>query len=131
MKKITNTVALSAVIAALSAMSTPIHAEYSNSEILEKLENMRASVEKKSSATRQPTEKQKENELLRVHIMEIMEDGILRNIADIRDALGLPETTTPQRISGLVKPLVTNGQLVSKVIKRKTFYGIPSAVDGE
>lgn len=131
MKKITNTVALSAVIAALSAMSTPIHAEYSNSEILEKLENMRASVEKKSSATRQPTEKQKENELLRVHIMEIMEDGILRNIADIRDALGLPETTTPQRISGLVKPLVTNGQLVSKVIKRKTFYGIPSTVDGE
>lgn len=125
MKKLTNATALTTILNAMEKMEIPISSEYSNSEIMEKLIAIREGFIKKSSATRKPSAKQIENNDLRIKIMEVMSDGVLRNTSDIRDAMGFPTETTPQRIAGLIKPLVENGLLVAKEIKRKRFYSIP------
>lgn len=125
MKKITNVSALEAVISLVLDAPHNVMPEFSNEELVEKLQTMQATFAKKNSTARKPSAQQVENDRLRAQIMELMADGILRNTSDIRDGLGLPNETTPQRISGLLKPLVADGQLVSQEIKRKKFYSIP------
>lgn len=131
MKKITNAIALTAIIEAMENMETPIHSEFSNSEIMEKLIAMRECIQRKSSAPRKPSAKQAENDLIRKQIMDVMADGVWRDISTIRDNAGMPIETTPQRVSGLLKPLIADGLLISKEIKRKKFYAIPESADAE
>lgn len=131
MKKITNISVLEAMISLVMDSPRNVMQDFSNDEVVEKLQTMQASFKKKSVGSRKPSSAQVENERLRNAIMEMMADGILRNTADIRDELHLPVETTPQRISGLLKPLVADGRLISKEIKKKKFYGIPDAVESE
>lgn len=125
MKKITNANALNAAITALSTLSAPISQEFTNKEILEKLLTMLESTQRKNSGERKPTSAQIENDRIRNEILQKMADGVLRTTSDVRDLMGMAVETTPQRIAGLLRPLVDEGKLVKHTIKRKVYYSIP------
>ena len=89
--------------------------------VIERLTELSTSLQKKNSGVRKKTAAQEQNDLLRDSIVQILSDGVMRNISDLRDALGLPSDTTPQRITGLLRPLVEDGVVKSVEIKRKRF----------
>lgn len=131
MKKITNVSALEAVINMVMESSCNVMQDFSNDELIEKLQTMQTTFTKKNTSSRKPTAQQVENDRLRGEIMNLMQDGVVRNSADIRDGIGLPVETTPQRIAGLIKPLVVSHQLITHEIKRKRFYSIPGVEPAE
>lgn len=125
MKKLTNVATLEAMINLVVNASTNVMDEFTNDEVIEKLTAMQNAFTKKNSGNRKPSSAQAENDRIRSQLMEAMADGVLRTTSDIRDSLSLPVETTPQRIAGLVRPLVDEGKLVKHTIKRKVYYSIP------
>lgn len=99
--------------------------------VIERLNELGVSLQKKNSGVRKKTPAQEQNDLLRDSIVQILSDGVMRNISDIRDALGLPSDTTPQRITGLLRPLVEDGVVKSVEIKRKRFYTLAEISDSQ
>lgn len=121
-KKITNVSALSAVISMVQDSPAQVMSDFTNEQLIEKLDAMRLSFKKKSGAIRKPTAQQKANEDLRIKIVEILSDGVLRDTSGIRCALGLPSDTTPQKITGIMRPAMLDGTIVGKTVKGKKFY---------
>ena len=97
--------------------------------VIERLTELSTSLQKKNSGVRKKTAAQEQNDLLRDSIVQILSDGVMRNISDLRDALGLPSDTTPQRITGLLRPLVEDGVVKSVEIKRKRCYTLAEISD--
>lgn len=99
--------------------------------VLERMSDLRESLVKKNAGERKETPLQKENNDLREKVLEILADGVMRNTDDLKVALGLPVETTPQRVAGILRPLVASGAVESKEIKRKRFYFISAEADAE
>lgn len=95
--------------------------------VLDRLAKLRTSLVKKNSGTRKKTPLQEQNEQLREQVIEILSDGIMRNVADLKEALNLPVETTPQRVAGILRPMIEDGTIISKEIKRKRFYTLSAA----
>lgn len=126
MKKITNVAVLGAVAALVADTSTPIMEGFSNAEVLDKLSAMADAFQKKNGH-RKPSAATLENENLRNQIIDLLSDGVMRNNADIKTALGLPEDTTPQKISGIMRPALLDGTIAAKTVKGKKFYFLAHA----
>lgn len=96
--KMTRTAALTYV---LSTFDLP-------ADVKEKLEGMKASLEKKTdSATRKPTKTQQENEPIKAAIVEALKDKHLR-AQEVANMCGL---TSAQKASALLKQLVDEGKV--------------------
>ena len=115
MTKLTNVKAIEFVIA--NCTDLPV-------EVVEKLEKMKASFEKKASGERKPTATQKANEGLKTAILNHMEPNVLYSIGQL--AKEVPELVeigaTGQKVSALVKQLKDAGLVKRVEEKRKAFF---------
>lgn len=128
MKKLTNVSVLTAIRSMIEGAPAPVMDDFTNEEVLAKMDAMILSFKKKGAhSTHKKTATQEQNEVLRGQIIDILSDGVLRSTADLRIALGLPEDTTPQKITGIIRPAVETGTISSKTVKGKKFYFLADA----
>ena len=114
MEKMTNSKALAIAIETLEGSVS--------AEVLEKLSNIKASIDKKNSAERKPTATQTENVGLKNAIVEGMEVGKAYTISDLMKSVPALADLTNQRVSALVRQLKDEGKVTREEIKRKAYF---------
>ena len=114
MEKMTNSKALAIAIKTLDGQVS--------AEVIEKLGNIKASIDKKNSAERKPTATQTENVGLKSAIVEGMESGKAYTISDLMKAIPELADLTNQRVSALVRQLKDEGLVSREEIKRKAYF---------
>lgn len=78
---------------------------------------------RKNGTDKKPSAKQVENDALRQEILAVMEPGKQYTLSELAEAIPALNGAAPQKMSGLVKPLV--GVTVAKTIdKRKTYFSL-------
>lgn len=77
---------------------------------------------KNASGERKPTATQKENEVIKGAILDVLADGEARTVTDILK--GLDGDFTNQKISALVRQLIADGKVEKTVDKRKSYFKI-------
>lgn len=93
-------------------------------EAKERLEALKASIEKRNSADRKPTKAQVANEGLKDAILEVLADGKARTITEISADVEALAEASPQKVSALLTQLKKAGLVVREEIKRKAYFGI-------
>jgi len=73
-----------------------------------------------SGANRKPTATQKENEVIKTNILEVLADGKQRTVTEIVKVL--EGDYTNQKISALVRQLIADGKVEKVVDKRKSYF---------
>ncbi|MDO4966779.1 MAG: hypothetical protein Q4E51_08750 [Lachnospiraceae bacterium] len=91
-------------------------------EVRQKLEALKASIEKKNSAERKPTATQTANEGFKVAILEGMEVGKQYTITDLMKSIGAIADLSNQRVSAIVRQMVESGDVAREEIKRKAYF---------
>lgn len=115
MEKMTNSKALAFVIANCEVPA----------DVKEKLEKMKAQVDKKNGAERKPTATQKENVGYKSAILEYLatcKEG--QTIGDIIKGCAEVSDLTNQRVSAIVRQLKDEGSVVREEIKRKAYFSL-------
>ena len=120
MKKLTNVLALEMVLGMAEVQA--------NTELVAKLETMKAQFEKKNSSKSgetKPTKTQQENEVLKGYIMEVLTlNKTPMTIAQIQaEDIELKDLTN-QKMSALLKQLVDTDQVVKTKDKKATLFGL-------
>jgi predicted transcriptional regulator len=115
MTKMTNVKALDFVLTNCSDLP---------SEVVDKLNAMKASFEKKSSAERKPTATQQENMGHKADILAFLADGEKRTITDLMKGVPSLADLSNQRVSAIVRQLVTSGEVVRTEDKRKAYFSL-------
>ena len=120
MKKLTNVLALEMVLGMAEVQA--------NTELVAKLETMKAQFEKKNSSKsdeKKPTKTQQENEVLKGYIMEVLTlNKTPMTIAQIQaEDIELKDLTN-QKMSALLKQLVDTDQVVKTKDKKATLFGL-------
>lgn len=111
MTKMTKKIALEIAIEAIGD---------ANTEAVEKLQSMKAQLEKKATGERKPTATQKENVKIKADFAEFLADGTLRTATQIGDAFGLSN----QKASALLRQMIDEGTVVKVVDKRASYFKI-------
>ena len=110
MKKLTNVLALEMVLAMAEVQANP--------ELVEKLETMKASFEKKASRAvngeKKPTKAQLENIELAQQLKELLTTDFQAQ-KDLQAQLGVE---TSQKMTAIVKVLVNEGVAIKETVKR-------------
>lgn len=114
MEKMTNSKALAFVLANATLPT----------DVREKIENIKASIDKKNSAERKPTATQTENVGFKEAIVNGMEVGKDYTIGDLMKCIPAISDLTNQRVSAIVRQLKEDGVLVRKEIKRKAYFSL-------
>lgn len=117
MTKMTNAIALATAIEVLSA-------DTQYAEVVEKLEKMKAQVEKKNSADRKPTATQTENVGLKDAMLLFMEVGKQYTVTDVMKGCGELEGLSNQKVSALMKQLLDSGKVTKDIVKRKSYFSL-------
>ena len=93
----------------------------SDSEVREKLEALKASIEKRNSGVRKPTKTQRENESLKEQMVEFLADGEAFTASAVAEQFGISN----QKASALLNALVAD-KAVAKFVgeKRRTFFKV-------
>lgn len=112
MEKITNVKALSYI---LTNCELP-------EEVKAKVEAMKASYEKKASAERKPTATQTENANFKAEILSFLADGNKYTITDLMKGIPSIADLSNQRVSAIVRQLVTSGEIMRVEEKRKAYF---------
>lgn len=112
MEKMTNSKALAYVLANCEVPT----------DVKEKLENIKASIDKKNSAERKPTATQTENAGFKTAILDGMESGKAYTIGDLMKAIPEISDLTNQRVSAIVRQLKDDGLVIREEIKRKAYF---------
>ena len=91
-------------------------------EVAEKLNNMIASLKKKSE-NRKPTKTQKENEVLKEKVLEVMttEPKTISEIMALDEELN---ALSNQKVTSLVRALKEDGKVVKSTDKKKALYAL-------
>lgn len=79
----------------------------------------------KKSASKKPSKKNEENEVLKTKIVEVL--GTFENGATVSEILGASEDfsgMSNQKISALVRQLVLNGTVVKTTDKKKSIFSV-------
>lgn len=133
MMKVTKKVALEVAINAIAnAAIKEYHyagseETFSAEEVTAKLMGMMEQLEAKSNAPKKPTKAQEENEVIKAHILELLEDGASMTISEMMDASETLGNMSNQRVAALVTQL-KNAELVVRTIeKRKAYFSLPAA----
>ena len=128
MKKLTKKVALSVAIANLT--NTPVECEFSNDEIVAKLNEMIENLDKKVGGEKKPTEQQIANVGYKADILAYLAGHEPQTATDILK--GVPafanSNMTNQRVSALLRQLIMDGKVKKDIVKGKAMF---SAVEGE
>ena len=110
MTKLTYAVALDVAINAVA-----------DEAVKEKLVALKAQIEKKNSAERKPTAKQKENAGYKTAILAVL-DATPRTITDIVGLVPELAELSNQRVSAMLTALVKDGEVVRSEYKRKAYF---------
>ena len=117
MEKMTNSKALAIAIETLG--------ETVSAEVIEKLTNIKASIDKKNSAERKPTATQTENVGFKSAIVEYLGTcDKAQTISDIMKGCAEVSDLTNQRVSAIVRQLKNDGVVVREEIKRKAYFSL-------
>ena len=124
MKKLTKKVALSVALDALNLVAdqmTPA-ADWTFDEVKDKLNEMVAQLDKKTTSTKQ-AKNQQENEEIKEQILDLLGKGEPMRATDVAQELGL---SSGQKAAALLNALVKEG-LVAKVKGEKgaTLFSLP------
>ena len=79
-------------------------------------------LDKKNSADKKPTAKQSENEVIKDAIVEGMEENRLYTVTEIIKEVAECNELTNQRVSALLRQLISEGKVVKTVDKRKSYF---------
>ena len=127
MTKLTKKVALSVAIASLNgeALST----EFSTADVVAKLNEMIAQLDKKTGAEKPLTEQQKQNLGYKVDLLAVLADGKARTATELmKEVPTFPEDMTNQRVSALLRQLILDGKVEKETVKGKTLFRIAEGV---
>lgn len=92
-------------------------------EVAERLEALKASLEKRASRKPNgPTKAQRANAEIAAQIVDAMVEGECYGTADITGLTPALEGATPQKITGVMKGLVSSGTVVAEKVKGKVSY---------
>ena len=115
MEKMTNSKALAFVLANCEIPA----------DVKEKLENIKASIDKKNSAERKPTATQTENVGFKSAIVDYLATcDKAQTIGDIMKGCAEVSELTNQRVSAIVRQLKDDGIVVREEIKRKAYFSL-------
>ena len=104
----------------VSALEIAINA-VADVEVAEKLQALKAQIEKKNSADRKPTKIQVANDALRGQIVDLLGSGVEPMTAgEIADKFGVSN----QKVTALMGKLLEDGAVVREVIKRKAYFKV-------
>lgn len=105
------------------ALDTVLTGAEITDEVRERLEALKASLEKRNSRKSDgPTKLQKANAELAEQIVSAMVDGESYGSAEIAELVPALAGATPQKISPLMKGLVASGAVVAEKVKGKASY---------
>lgn len=106
------------------AIASVLNGEALTDEIRDKLEALKASLEKKSSADRKPTAKQTENADIKTAILKGMKPNTQYTITDIGKAIPACADMSNQRISALVRQLMLDNLVKRTEVKRVAYFSL-------
>ena len=127
MTKLTKKVALSLAIASLNgeALST----EFTTADVVAKLNEMVAQLDKKSGAEKPLTEQQKQNLGYKTDLLAVLADGKARTATELlKEVPTFPEDMSNQRVSQLLRQLILDGKVKKETVKGKTLFSIVEGV---
>lgn len=117
--KMTNNYALEIALEVLRNTNT----ENQYTEVIEKLEKMKAQNAKKSGGARKPTATQIENEKLKTAVLEyLVASGKALTVSEMMKEIPEVAELTNQRVTSLVTSLFKDGKVVRFVEKRKAYF---------
>ena len=111
-------------ISYVSALNAVITGEEITDEIRERLEALKASLEKRNTRKAGPTKAQKANAELVEKIFEAMEPDVVYTTADICKLVPELAEASSQKVSALMKKLVTAERVTSEKVKGKATYKV-------
>ena len=128
MTKLTKKVALSLAVSALID-SMPADAGFTKDEVVAKLNEMIAALDKKSTGEKPMTENQKQNVGFKADILTFLADGQRKTATEILKGVPtFPDGMTNQRVSALLRQLYLDGKVQKETVKGKTQFW---ATEGE
>ena len=124
--KMTNSIALATAIEALSN-------DVKYAEVIEKLTNIKASIDKKNAykGEKKPTAKQTENEGLKTDILAYLETVDKATITDLIKNIPSLADLSNQKVNAIVRQLKEDNLLKREEIKRKAYFSLVSDSDTE
>ena len=128
MTKLTKKVALSLAVSALTD-SMPADAGFTVDEVVTKLNEMIAALDKKGTGEKPMTENQKQNVGFKADILTFLADGQRKTATEILKGVPtFPDGMTNQRVSALLRQLYLDGKVQKETVKGKTQFW---ATEGE
>lgn len=126
MTKMTNSIALATAIKALSN-------DDKYAEVIEKLTNIKASIDKKNAykGEKKPTAKQTENEGLKTDILAYLETTDKVTITDLIKNVPSLADLSNQKVNAIVRQLKEDNILKREEIKRKAYFSLVSDSETE
>ena len=107
------------------ALAAVLNGDPMTQEIREKLEALKASVEKKNSSERKPTATQTANEGFKEAILCNISASEKYTITELIKAVPEIAELSNQRVSAIVRQMVESGSLVREELKRKAYFSLP------
>lgn len=104
------------------ALNSAISCDALSAEVREKLSALLTQIEKKSSAERKPTATQTANAGYKAEILSAMESAKGYTISELIKAVPAISELSNQRVSAIVRQLVSEGALTREEIKRKAYF---------
>lgn len=127
MTKMTKKVALSLAIASLNGEA--LSSEFTTEEVVAKLNEMVAQLDKKTGAEKPLTEQQKQNLGYKADLLTVLADGKARTATELlKEVPTFPEDMSNQRVSQLLRQLVLDGKIERETVKGKTLFRISEGV---
>ena len=127
MTKLTKKVALSVAIASLNGEALPT--EFTAADVVAKLNEMIAQLDKKTDAERPMTEQQKQNLGYKTDLLAVLADGKARTATELmKEVPTFPEDMSNQRVSALLRQLILDGKVQRETVKGKTLFSIVEGV---
>ena len=96
-------------------------------EVMEKVNAMKESFAKKSSAERKPTPTQIENQGHKDAILSLLADGNQYTITDLMKSIPALGELSNQRVSAIVRQLTQNGSVERIEVNRKAYFKLADA----
>ena len=106
------------------AMLKAIPSVAENSILVEFIDHEMELLAKKNASEKKPTAQQTANEGIKSAIVEGMEEGKLYTITDLIKSIPDCADLTNQRVSNLVRQLVSEGKVVRTEEKRKAYFSL-------
>lgn len=126
MTKMTKKVALSYAVAMMTNTDLPTIEGFTAEDVVAKLNEMLASLDKKVSGEKPMTENQKQNVNFKEDILSLLMDGKARTATEILNSTPAFEGIgmTNQRVSALLRQLILDGKVSKSPVKGKMYFTI-------